>query len=307
MSEYMIETATKIYRASGKLMFFGEYMVLKGAPCLAIPLRFGQTLQVEEMNLPGIEWESYELDRPWFSAVLDKNLHMIRTSDVEKADVLINLLIILKKHQPELFEKGLRFRAQSDFNLQWGFGSSSTLVSLLAQWSGVNPYVILENSFGGSGYDIACATAEQPITYNVKDRLTENVQIAPEITSQLLFIYSGNKQNSRNEIKRFAQRETSADDVQQIETMIQQSLAAKTIGEFETQLNASEELISEILGLQPLKAAHFSDYPYSIKSLGAWGGDFFMATFRDEQEAKTYFKQKGYDTILRYDEVVYSN
>jgi mevalonate kinase len=303
----MISTDTKTYRASGKLMFFGEYMVLKGAPCLAIPLRYGQTLQVEEMNLPGIEWESYELDRPWFTAVLDKNLQMVRTSDVEKSDVLIKLLTVIKEQSPELFEKGLRFQAQSDFNLQWGFGSSSTLVSLLAQWSGVDAYHILEHSFGGSGYDIACATAEQPIIYKVENRWTENVEIAPEITSRLLFIYSGNKQNSRNEIKRFAQRETSADDVQQIDTMIQQALAAKTIGEFETQLNASEVLLSEILGLQPLKVAHFSDYPYSIKSLGAWGGDFFMATFRDEQEAKTYFKQKGYDTILRYDEVVYSN
>jgi mevalonate kinase len=303
----MTSIDVKTYRASGKLMFFGEYMVLKGAPCLAIPLRYGQTLQVDEMNLPGIEWESYEMDRPWFSAVLDKNLQMIRTSDVEKADVLMNLLSIIKDHSPELFEKGLRFKAQSDFNLQWGFGSSSTLVSLLAQWSGVDAYHILDLSFGGSGYDIACATAEQPITYKVEGRNTNNVEIAPEITSNLLFIYSGNKQNSRNEIKRFAQRETSVEDVQQIETMIQQSLAAKTIGEFETQLNASEELLSEILGLQPLKASHFSDYPYSIKSLGAWGGDFFMATFRDEQEARNYFKQKGYDTILRYDEVVYSN
>ena len=303
----MIETATKIYRASGKLMFFGEYMVLKGAPCLAIPLRYGQTLQVEEMNLPGVEWESYELDRPWFSAVLDKNLQMIRTSDVEKADVLMNLLTIIKEQAPELFEKGLRFKAQSDFNLQWGFGSSSTLVSLLAQWSGVDAYHILEHSFGGSGYDIACATAEQPITYKVEDRSTKNVEIAPEITSNLLFIYSGNKQNSRNEIRRFAQRETSAEDVKQIETFIQQSLSAKTIVEFEMQLNASEHLLSEILGMQPLKEMHFSDYPYTIKSLGAWGGDFFMATFRDEQEAKTYFKEKGYNTILRYDEVVYSN
>ncbi len=301
----MIVTDTKTYRASGKLMFFGEYMVLKGAPCLAIPLKYGQTLQVEQSEDEGVQWESFELERPWFTASLDKNLNMLRTSDVEKSDVLVNLLDVIRNQKPELFKTGLRFQAQSDFNLQWGFGSSSTLVSLLSQWSGVDPYLILEKSFGGSGYDIACATANNPIVYKVDNRETTEVKLPSAVTEKMLFVYSGNKQNSRNEIKRFAQRETAPQDVKRIGEIVDEALKAETIENFEHTLIESEKLLSEILGMSTLKETHFSDYPNVIKSLGAWGGDFFMATFRDEKDARDYFLAKGYDTMFNYSELIY--
>jgi mevalonate kinase len=46
------------YYASGKLLIFGEYLVLKGAKCLAIPLRYGQKLSVEKSNQDNILWEN---------------------------------------------------------------------------------------------------------------------------------------------------------------------------------------------------------------------------------------------------------
>ncbi len=46
---------------------------------------------------------------------------------------------------------------------------------------------------------------------------------------------------------------------------------------------------------QPLKEALFSDYDGAIKSLGAWGGDFFLAT--GNSNSINYFKTKGYTTI----------
>ncbi|WP_343789865.1 GYDIA family GHMP kinase [Wandonia haliotis] len=301
----MIVTETKTYRASGKLMLFGEYMVLKGAPCLAIPLHYGQTLQVEEISEPGVEWKSFELNDVWFTTRLDTAFNSIETSDQEKSEVLVNLLNVIRKEKPELFETGLRFKAQSDFNLQWGLGSSSTLVSLLAQWSGVNPYRILEETFGGSGYDIACATAVQPILYEVAGRKTQEVELPESVTSNFLFVYSGNKQNSRNEIKRFNKRETAPEDVKQIQEIITQSLRAETISDFEKSLSESENLLSEILGMQTLKQERFSDYPFEIKSLGAWGGDFFLATFREEEQARAYFLEKGYDTMFTYRELIF--
>ena len=37
-----------------------------------------------------------------------------------------------------------------------------------------------------------------------------------------------------------------------------------------------------------------------IKSLGAWGGDFVLATRKN----KNYFIEKGFDTILSYSEII---
>ena len=46
--------------------------------------------------------------------------------------------------------------------------TSSTLIANLAKWSNVDPYILLSETFGGSGYDIACASAKKAlfITWN---------------------------------------------------------------------------------------------------------------------------------------------
>jgi hypothetical protein len=45
----------------------------------------------------------------------------------------------------------------------------------------------------------------------------------------------------------------------------------------------------------------FADYPGVVKSLGAWGGDFVLATQLDH--AKVYFPQAGYATVLGWDDL----
>jgi hypothetical protein len=51
-----------------------------------------------------------------------------------------------------------------------------------------------------------------------------------------------------------------------------------------------------------VKEKRFADYPFAIKSLGAWGGDFILAC-GDENTPK-YFKDKGFDTVLSYAELI---
>jgi hypothetical protein len=58
--------------------------------------------------------------------------------------------------------------------------------------------------------------------------------------------------------------------------------------------------VGELIQQAPLKTSHFADYPGAIKSLGAWGGDFFLATRSNTQ----YFKDKGYNTILAFGEIL---
>jgi hypothetical protein len=46
----------------------------------------------------------------------------------------------------------------------------------------------------------------------------------------------------------------------------------------------------------------FKDYPNTIKSLGAWGGDFVLATGNNSD--MDYFKNKGYNTIIPFQEMI---
>lgn len=300
----MISQSILTYTASGKFMLFGEYLVLQGVDCLAIPLKFGQKLEVEGSADDYFSWTSKSADGVWFSARFNDNLEIIETSNEETAEILIDLLKLIKTDKSFLFEKPLSFTASADFNLAWGLGSSSTLVSLLSQWSYVDPYFLLKNSFGGSGYDIACATEDSPICYSAKDHETTHVRLSPAITNKIIFVYSGNKQNSRNEIKRFSALDINSEAVDKMNEIIKSVFLASDMLDFEKCIEESEELLSSILQMPILKSTQFSDYPYGIKSMGAWGGDFFMATYRNEEEARNYFNELGYTTQFTYSEII---
>lgn len=292
---------TNTYQASCKLMLFGEYLVLEGSNSLAFPLKYSQSLEVT----PGksFTWESYSRNGRWFEMKLHKDLNIDETNDEEKAKILQGLIQHIHRSKPSL-DMLNTFRVRANFNMQWGIGSSSTLISILAQWSGLDPYELSQRSFGGSGYDIACATASQMITYRMEDKVANPVELNEAVTDKLLFIYSGSKQSSKDEIKRFEKSTTQESDISTMDDIINQALAAKSIEEFEVQIDRSEDLLSPILGLEKLKQHIFADYEYSIKSLGAWGGDFFLATYRDSNEARDYFREKGYETMFTYNELL---
>lgn len=57
--------------------------------------------------------------------------------------------------------------------------------------------------------------------------------------------------------------------------------------------------------MSPIKATLFSNFSGSIKSLGAWGGDFIMA-FSDKgaDYIQQYFKEKKYNNIISFNDMV---
>lgn len=281
-------------------MLFGEYFVLKGSDCLAFPLKYGQTLSVTKAE--SIRWESYSIHGMWFFASMRTDFTIVETNNEDVAAILRKLLLIIQSEKPEI-DFLQSFKAEADFELSWGFGSSSTLISLLSQWSGVDSRILLDASFGGSGYDIACATATSPILY-ANNKIKREVHFPEEISNKMLFIYLGNKQNSREEIKRFNQFTISDGQIDALNNAISTAVNTNEIEVFEQQLNFSEDLISSVIGTDKLKTRLFEDYAYSIKSLGAWGGDFFLATFRDLDTAKDYFKEKGYTILFTYKELI---
>lgn len=305
MFDYMSELVSVTYKASAKLMLFGEYMVLHDVKSIAIPLKYGQYLTVTESVDNNFHWKSYnEQNQVWFDVTFNRQFELVHTSNTETAQILMNLMQIIAKKNPRLFEQPLIFEAKADFNLNWGLGSSSTLISLLAQWSNHNPFDLLSNSFGGSGYDVACATEDSPICYKMSNQEVSHIRLSPAVTNRILFVYIGNKQNSKREIKRFSQLQVSDHSIQQMNQVIENVLVANEIVEFERCMNESEQILASILEVRPLKELLFPDYPFMVKSMGAWGGDFFMATYRDEAVARKYFSDLGYTTQFTYSEII---
>ena len=292
------------YYASGKLLLFGEYLVLRGSGALAIPLKYGQTLLVEKNGTNLFNGTSSIDGNTWFSASFSGDLQLVNSSDAKTASKLLLVLKTIKQEKPELFLSGLNFDIDADFPLDWGFGSSSTLVSCLAQWSALNPYSLLQKTFGGSGYDICCATATMPVLYEIELQQGVPVYLFPKITSKLLFVYSGKKQESESEVKKFTTLKIFSEQTELMNKIILSAIKSTQIEVFEDEIIKSEALLSEILNTPSIKEAKFSDYPYQIKSLGAWGGDFFMATFRKENEAREYFRNKGFPVQFNYNEVI---
>ncbi len=310
-------------------MLTGEYLVLKGALALALPLKLGQSMNIETLDSDEdrIYWKAFrpsavsrqpsakhQNSESWFSVVLDKiDFSVIETDDKEKAERLSNILSKAKSLNENLFNDShdYRFRTFLDFDPQWGLGSSSTLINNISEWANIDPYLLLDSTFKGSGYDIACAKAESPIFYQInRQQSTDNRQIYsadfnPDFKDNLYFIYQGHKQNSANEVKSFLDKDRNFDnDIQSISeiSMIMPNL--KTLRDFCYFIKIHEEIMEKCLEQKRIKK-YYSDFEGEMKSLGAWGGDFFLAATEWEYEnVKKYFENKGLNVIFRYKDTI---
>ena len=314
-------------KSNGKFLLTGEYLVLKGATALALPLKFGQSMEVETLdkNENLIYWDAYARStdngqqttdlETWFSAVLNKtDFSIVNSDDIEKAERLSNILKQAKSLNNNIFneDKDYRFRCHIDFNTQWGLGSSSTLINNISEWAGINPYQLLGSTFKGSGYDIACAKAEGPIFYEVNGQQTTDnspmvreADFNPPFKDNLYFIYRGHKQNSANEVKAFLDKKKDfKEEVKSISKISEILPDLQTLRDFCYFIKIHEEIMARCLEHKRLKN-YFSDFEGEIKSLGAWGGDFFMAaTEWDFEKVKDYFEGKGYNVIFKYKDIV---
>jgi len=298
------------YYSHGKFLLTGEYLVLKGALALALPLKLGQSMTVETVCTPSLQWNAHKPDGQWFSITLDpKTLEIISCNDPAKAEKLAQILKAMRQLNPDAFRDGLRFETRLDFDPNWGLGSSSTLIANLAQWANVNPYELLKLTFGGSGYDIACATAEQPIYYQLIDgkSQTETTNFNPSFADHLFFIYQGQKQSSSKEIKAFLEQANPIDLQQDIEAVSEISRAVpkcESLDEFGMLMQCLERIIARCIGQEPVQK-RFPNFEGVLKSLGAWGGDFILAaTEWDENQVRDYFKSKGLEVVFGYKEMV---
>ena len=324
-----------LYQAHGKFLLTGEYLVLKGALALALPLKLGQSLQVSlaDTDTHYLHWIAQQPDKPWFSVLFDtETLQPVSTDDQAKAEKLSSILKAVRQLKPNaFFGSDMRFRTHLDFNPEWGLGSSSTLIANLARWANVNPYQLLKLTFGGSGYDIACATAEGPIYYQLVDArsalrqaqgpqqskvvepvetptpMVESVSFNPPFAEHLFFVYQGQKQSSSKEIKAFLAKANPIDlqkDIEAISEISRSVPQCQNLDEFGLLMQCHERIIARCIGQEPVQK-RFPDFEGVLKSLGAWGGDFILAATKwDKSQVKAYFKGKGLDVFFGYQEMV---
>ena len=294
------------YYSNGKLLLTGEYVVLDGATSLAIPTKYGQSLAVESNNDKKIIWHSYdEKNTIWFKHEFELNsdgrLKKVQYDDI--SNKIVEILNAAKLLNPEFLnqKKGYNISTFLNFPRNWGLGTSSTLINNIAQWAQVDPYLLLNQTFDGSGYDIACAQTNHPITYKLQQGkpVSQTVDFNPSFSGQLYFVYLNKKQNSRDGIAHYKAKKHNVEaTIELINNITTKMISCQSLIEFEKLIIEHETIISDITKQATIKDLMFKDFEGEMKSLGAWGGDFILVTSKNNPSR--YFEEKGFSTTLSY-------
>lgn len=296
------------FYSNGKLFILGEYYVLEGAKVFALPTKFGQSLKVFPVKSAVISWKSYDADGTvWFNdeiAVEDIIKNKKQGDKVRKT--LIEILFQAHLLNPTIMKAGgFVVETELTFPRNWGLGTSSTLINNIAQWFGIDAFVLLQNAFGGSGYDIACAQNNTPVTYEVKSGkpIVQSVEFDPPFKHNIWFVYLNHKRDSKEAIANFKKKQKNlTEEVSEVSRMTDELLLIKDLEQFITFFKEYEHNLGKVLEMEPVQQQLFSDYDGLVKSLGGWGGDFVMVAGGKDPSA--YFKEKGYPTIVPYEQMI---
>lgn len=298
--------------SNGKLLLTGEYLVLNGAKSLAVPLKFGQSLEILDTKENEIlSWESYQDKHLWFSARFSvQKQEIIETTDVITAHKLFRILSAAGEIAPGFIanQSGKAAIVNTGFDLLWGFGSSAGLISNIASWAEIDPYELHTRVSTGSGYDVICAGQEGPVFFNKTGEQFEvrKVIFNPPFRSKIFFFYLGNKQDSAESVHHFLNRRKDfRNETAEISNLSERLASASDIDLFEKTLKEHEVILSKVLNQKPLKEFRFPDLKGEIKSLGAWGGDFAMMTWHGTKaELDSYLAEKNISTVFAFDDLI---
>lgn len=301
----------KTFYSNGKLLITGEYLVLDGAKALALPTKFGQNLIVEPAQNKIIHWKSIDSDGTiWFEANIPF-ASIIRKEQLEaKENIKDKLIEILH----EAFKLNSNFITESEgysitteltFPKFWGLGTSSTLINNIAQWLDINAFELQKRSFGGSGYDVACAKTDSAIVYQLINEkpVIETINFNPDFSDKIFFIYLNKKQNSRSAIANYYNKQGNLKKIiPVIDKITEEVIATNEPKTFALALKEHEIELSNLLETQTVQESIFPDFRGVVKSLGAWGGDFVLAI--SKENPTDYFKEKGFEIVVPYSEMI---
>jgi hypothetical protein len=242
----------------------------------------------------------------WFSSAYDlHNLKRGVSTDDAKSKILEDLFFNANMRNPDflLTEDSLLVDSILEFPRDWGLGSSSTLVHLIAQWAEVDAFQLQQDTFGGSGYDVMVAAHGCSIVFSRKEDkpIVQEVQFDPPFKDKLWFVHCGHKQDSAKEVKRFEDLKVTTRDIDHVSRITDELVEVQDVMAFERLLWEHDFLLSRILG-QPAASEEFPDYRGLVKYLGAWGGDFMLAV--GEESDMDFFREKGMNSILSYQDMI---
>jgi len=296
------------FYSHGKLLITAEYAVLAGAKALAIPCKKGHHLNFQsENNSKELSWDSYDFEgKKWFEVVFHlPSLEIMKSSDQNTAKRLQEILIFATKENPFFLLEGGKVKTYLEFNNLWGLGSSSSLIVNIASWAKINPFKLLNSSFGGSGYDVACGLADGPILYSKKQNnpKVESISLSPIFFEKLYFVYLNKKADSQKAVQDFDLNKVNPEIIKKLDNLTEEMSSTIDINKFENAMEEHEKIIGSMINKRPIKDVLFSNFTGSIKSLGAWGGDFILVTENKDRDTEKYFKEMGYNTVIPWKEM----
>jgi mevalonate kinase len=300
-------------QARGKLLISAEYMVLHGSLALVLPLKKKQILKkIRSENRNSITWSAYRETDLWFRAEFrPSTLEVVTASNAEMAERLRMLLRTCVELNPSFHRELLIWDVETrlDFSPEWGFGSSSTLTALMAEWAGVNALDLHFMISEGSGYDVACAVADRAIVYSLQDKEPryEPVLFHPPFADQLYFVWLGSKQPTALHLREMAGRLNPGKELIRSFSMLTRGmLGSKELDDFRNYMEEHEAKLSELTGLERVSLTRFPGLQGSVKSLGAWGGDFVMIASDQQTDALyNYLDKLGFSCRFRYKELIH--
>jgi len=296
------------YFSFAKIILLGEYAVLHGADAICLPLKTGQQLGISEATHKHIHWSWSYKDQVLARFSLDCVSLEVQESSKGDPSWAQNLLRIIRKFNPHfLKEKGVVLDFVNFFPPQWGLGASSASISSLCRYAGVNPYEVNKELMGGSGADIACTTARNWFLYRniLPSPPTWELPFLFPHRQNIHFIYSGNKQATASHLSAMSgQEQNETNDWLKANHYVYRLLAGPGLHEMMQIVAEHEDFVSASIRKDKIQT-QFPDFDGQLKSLGAWGGDFFMSiSHRDEDYVKQYFGQRGYEVLFNWKEMV---
>lgn len=300
----------KTYRSNGKLFLIGEYIVIDGAKAFALPTKYGQCLFVEDLSVESnvIKWKATKHDDSiWFETKIGLNhLEIISSTNDKLSQSLQTILKQAKTLNPEFFNSNKSYQCLTKLEnpQEWGLGSSSTLIDLISQWIEINPFDLNKLTFNTSGYDIACAHHDQPILFQNKPEIkVEELELNWNFKDQLYFVYLNEKQDTQAVVgNHYKNKPKDWKMINELSDLVVQATKVDNLTDLESILVEYQDRLGDFMQISQTKDLYFSDYSGVVKSLGAWGGDFVLVTYREEMH--DYFREKGYDIIIPFSEMI---
>jgi len=292
----------------GKLMLTSEYVAVDGALVLAVPTKLGQELfyTENEDQKSLIFWEAYHQNQLWLKATIDyKNWEILETNDSKASEFILKTLKNVQNLSDTKLKNDTSYHIKTNlqFPSDFGLGSSSTLMNNLAEWANIDAFILNEISLGGSGYDVAVAKEKSAVLYSrFPERTYHKIDFNPSFKNELIFIHLNQKQDTREGISHYKSKPTSTELINDYSKLTKMIVNSQNLEEFSELMTIHEQKLSDFLEIPTVKEKYFQNCPSFVKSLGAWGGDFVLASKFGDYES--YFKKQGFTKIFSWSDLI---